>query len=251
MSLGLTIVNYNETNIAYYLEDYVTEITYKCSLTKPCREVHMKIPFAVFSQAFPAHYIDTGSTMEVYCGSRNIFRGKVITSSLSSDETLELDCFDYIWWLMRSKVCYNFQELTAKECIKRILDDLEIGYSDNGILTGDTDSITINRLIKNKTAYQAIMQICTELHRNNGNYYYIFMDASGNVGVRTCDMFWSNQTIQPCSDPTSPTPDGNMISFSYNRDMSNMVTRVKVYNSKGEAVDLSEESSEDDEGDDE
>ena len=68
------------------------------------------------------------------------------------------------------------------------------------------------------------MQICTELHRNNGSYYYVFMDVSGNAGVRTCDKYWSNQTIKPCSDPTLPVPDGNIISFSYNRDMSEMLT---------------------------
>lgn len=243
MSLGLTIINYNEHGEPYHLENFVSELSYRCSLDKPCQEITMKITFAIFSQAFPAHYIDTGSRMEVYRGDKAVFKGRVITSNMTSSETLELTCFDYVWWLMRSKVCYNFQNMSAKMCIKQILDDLEIGYSDNGILTGESNDITINRLIKNKTAYQAIMQICTELHKANQNYYYVFMDVSGNVGVRTCDVYWAKQTLKACSNTSLSNPDGNIISFSYGRDMSEMITRVLAYDSTGTKASLDGSSS--------
>jgi 3D (Asp-Asp-Asp) domain-containing protein len=64
------------------------------------------------------------------------------------------------------------------------------------------------------------------------------MDVAGNINLMACDRYWSKQIIKPCSDPSLPNPDGTILSFTYKQDASDIITRVKIYDSKGNAVDL-------------
>lgn len=83
------------------------------------------------------------------------------------------------------------------------------------------------------------MMIATEVYRNLGTKYFIFMDNVGNVTIMACDSRWSKQTIKPCSSPTLSNPDGNIISFTYKQDASDIITKVAIYDSKGNSVDIS------------
>jgi hypothetical protein len=66
----------------------------------------------------------------------------------------------------------------------------------------------------------------------------MFMDVGGNVNLMPCDTYWSRQTIQAPSSPTLDNPDGDLISMTYKKDASNLVTKVAVYDSKGSPVDI-------------
>ena len=80
--------------------------------------------------------------------------------------------------------------------------------------------------------------------------YYMYMDISGNVALMPCDRYWSKQTIKPCSNPNLANPDGNILTISYKEDASNIVTRVKLYDSNGNAVDFKTGESEESEDED-
>jgi hypothetical protein len=105
-------------------------------------------------------------------------------------------------------------------------------------------------LIKNKSAYDAIMMICTEIHRNNGYYYYVFMDIDGNINVRTCDKYWSNQMIKASSTPNETNPDGTLLTMTYKKDASELITKVQVFDSKGTPVVIGNNASMDNSEDD-
>ena len=235
------------------MTELLISLKFKCSLDKPCQEVTFEIPYGIYSDALPSFYISTGQKFELYEDNRCIFRGKVETTTITADkETETVVCYDYIRTLMKSKVCYLFENISAFDAICTIFDDLEIPYSKDGILGGEDENsagktININHLIKNKSAYDACMMIATEVHTQLGNYYYMFMDVAGNVNLMECDRYWSRQTIKPCTDPSKRNPDGNMISFEYKEDASDVVTRVLLYSSKGGKVDINTGVSEDDE----
>jgi hypothetical protein len=53
-----------------------------------------------------------------------------------------------------------------------------------------------------------------------------------------CDRYWSKQTIQATTSPTLDSPDGNLISMTYKKDASELITKVAVYDSKGNPVDI-------------
>lgn len=248
----LTAFVYDDNGKFTNITDIVVSVKYNCSLDKIAQQVDITLAYGIYS-ALPSFYIGPGQKLELYVDERPIFKGKVIISNLKADEEkIELTCYDFIWYLTKSKVVYNFNNISAFDAVCKIFNDLEIPYSVDGILggaDGEGASINIEHLVKNKSAYDACMMIATEVHNQFGIYYYMFMDVAGNVNLMECDRYWSKQTIKPCSSPSLANPDGTLIALSYRNDMSDMVTRVQLFDSKGNAVDI--ETGESAEGDDE
>lgn len=238
----LNIISYDDSGKMINITDLLVSVKYRCSLDKIAQQVDLILAYGVYSDALPSIYIESGQKIELYYNNICIFKGKAMTSTLKADqEQLELTCYDYIWYLTTSKVAYNFSNMSAYDAVCKIFDDLEIPYSKYGILggpNGEGASININHLVKNKSAYDAVMMIATEVHTQMGTFYYLYMDVEGNVNLMGCDMYWSRQTIKPCSDPSVSNPDGTMISLTYKNDMSNMVTRIELFDSKGNPVDI-------------
>ena len=233
---------YNDNGIMVDISDLLVSVKYTCSLDKPAQQVNITLAYAIYSTSFPSPYVAPGQKLELYSNDTCIFRGKVNTSELKADEEqLDLTCYDYIWHITKSKVVHNFSDISAYDAICKIFDDLEIPYSKNGILGGSESEgakVNINHLIKNKSAYDACMMIATELHTQYGTFYYMFMDIEGNVNLMPCDKYSSKQVIKPCSDPSLTNPDGTMISLSYKNDMTDMITRIQLFDSKGNPVDI-------------
>lgn len=243
MSLSENNVNiYSYKLNGEYIEitDLVSTMKYSCGLDKVSQQLDITMAYGVYSTALASLFIDTGQKIEVYIDRKLYFRGKVETTSLSIDkESITISCFDYIRNLTKSKVCYNFSAISAFKAICKILDDIKVPYSKEGILNGengDEGKLEINHLIKNKSAYDAIMMICTEIHRNNGYYYYVFMDVTGNINVKRCDRYWSNQVIQASTTPNQTNPDGTLLTMTYKKDASELITKVQVFDSKGNPV---------------
>jgi hypothetical protein len=245
MALGksnVIVYIYNSDGTYRDVTNLISSMKYSCSLDKVSQQLDMTVSYGVYSVALPSFFFRTGQKIEVYIDGVCYYRGKIETVTLSvGKESLSLTCFDYIRNLTKSKVTYNFSDMSAFDAIKKIFNDLEIPYSDAGILggvSGEGSKINIKHLIKNKSAYDACMMIATEVYRNFGTYYYMFMDVAGNVNIMACDRYWSKQTIKPCSDPSLPNPDGNIISFTYKEDVSDLITKVAIFDSKGNAVDI-------------
>lgn len=242
MSLGVNIYSYDDNGNYTDITDLITELKYACSLDKISQELNITMAYGIYSTSFPSFYIGTGQKIEVYKNKQCIFKGKVETSTIQAEkESLRLVCYDYIRNLTKSKIVDNFSNVSAFDAVCKIFNDLEIPYSKDGILggtSGEGSKITINHLIKNKSAYDACMMIATEVYRSFGTSYYMFMDIAGNVNLMACDKYWSSQTIMPCSNPNLSNPDGNIISFSYKEDASDIITRVQLFDSKGNPVDI-------------
>lgn len=155
-----------------------------------------------------------------------------------------MTCFDYIWWLLKSKVYYKFTGLSAYDCVKKVFDDLEIPYSNDGIFGGENGEgkdIKIEHIVSGVSAYKCIMMIATELHVQLSYYYYIYMDEAGNVNITRCDKYWSRQIITTANRNNYAITDkvtGNLISGTYSNSMENMITRVLIYDENGEEVEL-------------
>lgn len=243
MSLGSNNVNvyvYKSNGDYIEITDIISTMKYSCGLDKVSQQLDITMAYGVYSTSLASLFIDTGQKIEVYVNKKLYFKGKVETTSLSIDkETATITCFDYIRNLTKSKVVYNFSEISAFDAVCKILSDLQIPYSEQGIFDGkggQEGSLQINHLIKNKSGYDAIMMICTEMHRNNGYYYYVFMDMAGNVNVMRCDRYWSNQTIKASTTPNQTNPDGILITMTYKKDASDLITKVQVFDSKGNPV---------------
>ena len=230
------------------IDNLITEISMQCGLDKPYVTLNFTIPYGIYSKSIPSYWLDTGTKVEMYDFiSGNLkFVGIVDKAKISGkEEKLEVTCNDYVYNLTKSRVYYNFKNMSAYDCVKKIFDDLEIPYStDNesgldsifGGRKSDDGNIAINHIVKNKSAYETIMCIATDCHMSLGYYYYVYMDAAGNVGVNTCDRYWAGQTIESGKD-------GNLLDCSYSKDSSDIVTKIICYTSEGDEEDLDEDSS--------
>jgi hypothetical protein len=241
---NMNVYIYNSDGSYKNVTDLISSMKYSCGIDKVSQQLNLKMAYGVYNTALPSFFFDTGQKIEVYINDSCYYRGKIETVEMSVDkETLTLDCYDYIRNLTKSKVCYNFTNISAYDAISTIFKDLNIPYSEGGIFGGKGanaigSNLQINHLIRNKSAYDACMMIATEVHRNTGIFYYMFMDVGGNVNLMPCDTYWSRQTIKACSTPNLPNPDGIMINMNYKKDASDIITKVAVYDSKGNPVDI-------------
>lgn len=239
-----------ENNISVYvykpnggyieISDLIITMKYSCGIDKVSQQLDITTAYGIYSTALASIFIDTGQKIEVYINSKLYYKGKVETISFSVDkETITITCFDYIRNLTKSKVVYNFSEISAFEAVNKIFKDLQIPCSDEGIFdgkNGDMSKIEINHLIKNKSAYDACMMIATEVYRNKGHKIYMFMDTAGNVCLMPCDRYWSKQTIKASTTPNQTNPDGTLLTMTYKKDASELITKIQVFDSKGNSV---------------
>lgn len=254
MSLKNTEVYVYNINRKYNkITDLISSMKYSCGLDKVSQQLDIVLAYGIYSTSLPNLPFQAGQKIEVYIDDLCYYKGKIEIVTISVEkESVSLTCYDYIRNLTKSKVVYNFDKISAFDAVKKIFTDLEIPYSDSGILggtTGEGSKVTITHLVKNKSAYDACMMIATEVYRNFGTFYYMFMDVSGNVNLMACDTYWSNQTIKPCSDTSIPNPDGTIISFTYKQDASDIITKVEIFDSKGNPVDIATGESNDSSGD--
>ena len=228
----------NDTKVD--LSEIITELKFKSSLDNPYQEINFKIPYGIYTNSIPSYYIDTGTHIEIYDLYGEVrYRGAVNKVTINAkNQTLDILVYDYIYNLKQSTVYYNFKGQSAFECIKQILTDLQLQFTDDCILNGvygEDSNIAINHIIKNKSAYDAIMMIATECHKTYGLYYYVYMDLAGNINITPCDKYWARQTIKSC---TAKETNGNLLECNYTKDATDIVTKVIAYSSNGDEIDL-------------
>lgn len=240
---NLMLYAVNQDGIRTEIDTMVTELDMNTELDKPYTTLTFTIPYGIYSKSIPSIFLDTGTRIEMYefNSGKLRFVGTVDETVIDGDkEEQKVTCHDYIYNLVKSKVFYNFKNMSAFDCIKQIFDDLQIPYSVNnknnieGILGGadsDDGRIMIKHIVKNKTAYDAIMCVATECYTMLGHYYYVYMDVAGNVNVTQCDRYWAEQVIKSGKD-------GNILGCSYKKDSSEIITRVICYSSTGEEESL-------------
>ena len=75
---------------------------------------------------FPINPCDIGNLMILKNGSNEIFRGVTITESKNGRSPIVYNCFDYAFYLNKSKAIYQFNKASAKQAITIILNDFNV-----------------------------------------------------------------------------------------------------------------------------
>lgn len=217
----------------YY--DKTIEITSLCSsvkisgsLSSVCRSLDITMGYGIFNTNIPRIDLNAGTLVWAVLDDIEIFRGKIIGNGIKTDDTLEFQAFDFTWYLKQNEVTFNFSNTIAEDATKAILDKLgiKVGYI---YPTG----IVINYLIAQKTAYDAIMEIYTQVSKQTGEKFYLWGDK-GEVNVTLIGEIAANTIIKPCTGLNYA--DGNLISFEYTETMENMVNRVEIYDSNNNLI---------------
>ena len=140
----------------------------------------------------------------------------------SATNQLTFTAYDYLIYLTKSKVTYNFVNVTPEDATQKVCAEL-------GITTGSIAStgIKVNRLIAQKTGYEAIMEMYTQASKSNGKLYIPVMDGTKLSVIEKGETVAGYTLRSQSSDATS-----NVISTHYKDTMDNMINKVTIYDDK-------------------
>ncbi|WP_072060629.1 XkdQ/YqbQ family protein [Clostridium novyi] len=209
------------------ITDLLKSISLSNSLTSVSRQLSCSIYYSITDRKnnilLGKMQIGAGTKIWVTLDGEEIFKGIVIDRILSNEDTLEIIAFNYAYYLNKNTITKNYNNITADSATRDILS--EIGVQAGYIAPSN---IKLRYLLAQKKVYDAIMELYTQVSKQTGKQYFIYMDGI-KVNVGEMGGVLSNTIIKPASDPNTETCDGNLISFSYKDSMGNMINKVKIY----------------------
>ncbi|WP_407308534.1 terminase [Desulfosporosinus sp. SB140] len=191
------------------------------------RKLDIALAYPIWDRSQPRAQIRPGTKVWLLMDGKEIFRGLAWDREINSDsEELTFPAYDYLIYLTKSKVTYNFVNITPEDATRQICFEL-------GVETGDIAStgIKVNRLLAQKTGYEAIMEMYTQASKTNGKKYIPVMDGAKLCVIEKGKVV-TNYTLRSQFDDTN----NNVLSTSYKDTLDGMVNKVKIYDSENNYV---------------
>nr|DAR08792.1 MAG TPA: 43 kDa tail protein [Caudoviricetes sp.] len=235
-NIDLRVQKWNDYNNIIPIQDVCTSIKMNCSLKNITTELQFIIGYE-YNDYYYFNY-EIGDNIYLYINGKLMFCGKITDSTFNlSGYTSTFICYDLAWWVVKNNITYNFnREMSVKDALIRVFgafDFFEYDNIDTYELGKYADMKISKHRIKNKPAKDVLMAIMSDITRVNGIYYYIHMTTTGRIAISECDKYYSGLTIQKSS---SNVVDGNLIDYSVNRSMQNVVNQYRVYDSNCKEV---------------
>lgn len=203
---------------------YCESATFKGGLSDVSRSFDMSFFYSLYDNKYGKPQLNCGDKIKCTWNNADIFQGVVVDRSINSDQSITITTFDYAFYLKQSKVTYNFSNITAEQATGIILKDLgiQVGYLEK-------TNVRISRLIKQKTAYDAIMELYSQVSKQNNKKYFLEV-KQGKCNVMLLGHHTVSKEIR-LADYNNTKNLGNLLSLEYSDTMGNMINRVKVYDS--------------------
>ena len=236
-NIKLKIVKYNSvTN--YYVEDYCTSIKLSNSLSQISSELVFSLPYATMSNNLLPVNIEMGDNITLFYKDNQIFNGKVTDTDLKGKaQELTVTCFDYTWWICKSNITKNFNDISIGSALDYIYSLLGAVYYLGDELGNNKNIMIKNHLVKKKPASKVLYAIYNEITKINGIYYYMHTLGDGvTITITEVDKYFSGLTIKPPTNGVNGVNeiDGNLIDFEITKSMQNMISRVDFFKTTGE-----------------
>ena len=138
------------------------------------RKLDITLAYPIWDRNQPRTQIAPGTKVWLLLDGKEIFRGIAWDRTINSaGEELTFPAYDYLIYVTKSKVTFNFSNITPEDATREICAEL-------GIDIGDIASagIKVNRLIAQKTGYEAIMEMYTQASKTNDKQYIPVMDGT-------------------------------------------------------------------------
>lgn len=189
------------------------------------RKLEVSLAYSIFDRNQPRTQVGPGTKVWAILDGKEIFRGIVWDRQLNSSEELSFTAYDYLIYLTKSKVTYNFKNITCQDATKKICSEL-------GITVGTLASTgRFNRIIQAKSAYEAIMEMYTQDSKLTGNQYIPVMDGL-KLNVIKKGSIVSNFSLNLQLNSN----ENNISSVNYSDSIDSMVNRVKIYDDKNNLI---------------
>lgn len=231
-NLILRLTKYDHPSDILELQNYCTSIKLSNSFSQIAAELNFEIPYATTSSSLLAINIEIADKIILLYKGKQIFSGKVIDLDLKGKaESLSVSCFDYCWWLCKSNITKNFNNISIIQALASVYGEVGAEWQIEAEL-GTNGNIMLNsHLVKDKPVPKVLQAIYSEVTKQTGVYYYMHQADNGMCVITEADKYYSGLTIQA---PTSlKSADGNLIDYEISESMQNMVTRIALYNEDG------------------
>ncbi|WML35945.1 terminase [Clostridium sp. OS1-26] len=221
------------------ITDFCKTVQISGDVQQCARKLDINMAYSIRDKNQPNAQIGPGTIIYVSLDFKEIYRGVVVDREINSGaQEITFTAYDYLMYFLRSKVTYNFQNIESEYAVEKICKDLGGMY--NYI---PTTGIKINRLIQNKTAYEAIMEIYTQVNKVNNIKYMPYADydmfSVMEKGEVITNQEWHSYTGTVDVNAVL-SPDLNMAGTVYKDTSSNMVNKVKIYDENGNAIGATE-----------
>lgn len=205
------------------LTNVVQSISNTGDKSQAARKIDLTFAYPIWDRNQPRPQVSPGTKVWMLLDGKEIFRGVVWDRTIDSgSNALTFMAYDYLIYLIKSKVTFNFTNITPEVAAVKICAEL-------GITPGNlaTTGIKVSRLIAQKTGYEAIMQMYAQASKLNGKQYIPTMDGT-KLNVIEKGALIANYTLRSqINDLTS-----NVLSTNYRDTMDGMVNKVKIYDDK-------------------
>lgn len=208
----------------------IKSITISGSKDEVARKLEATFFYSIFDRNHEHVQIGVGAKIWILLDGKEIFRGIVWERELNSHEELVITAYDYLIYLLKSTVTYNFKSILAEDAVRKIIGDL-------GLQCGNVPrtGIRVSRILQDKTAYEAIMEIFTQVSKQNKKQYIPVCEGT-KIKIIEKGSIIVNHTLTTINAFQKENNIGNILSTSYKDTMDNMCSRVKIYDDKGNYI---------------
>lgn len=212
-------------NLTTNITPICKSISISGSTSQVARKLDVSLAYSIFDRNQSRTQVGPGTKVWVVLDGKEIFRGIVWDRELSSGEDLTFTAYDYLIYTTKSKVTYNFKNISANDATKKVCSEL-------GISIGSLASTgRFNRIIQGKAAYEAIMEMYTQDSKVTQKQYIVIMIGTKlNVFVRGAIVADFSLISQLNSN------NSNISSMSYKDTLDSMINKVKIYDDKDNLV---------------
>jgi hypothetical protein len=203
------------------ITNVVKSISISGDKAQAARKLDVTLAYPIWEQAQPRTQIGPGTKVWLLLDGKEIFRGITWDREINSaNEELTFVAFDYLIYLTKSKDTFNFVNTSPEDATRKICSLL-------GVEAGNIAStgIRVNRLIAQKTGYEAIMELYTQASKINRKKYIPVMDGA-NLCVIEKGKVIADYVLKSQIDGIG----NNLVSSSYRDTLDGVVNNVKIFN---------------------
>ena len=174
---------------------------------------------------FANYEIEIGSKVVMYSNDLPVFRGIVVSASRSGVDTINYKCFDYAFYLNKSEVLIQFNNVSVTTALNRLC-------SENGIAVGAITNIAtmVNKIYSGDKISDVIKDLLKLATNETGNKYRLEV-RDGKLFIEDYTELIVTATYTPAKGAEPFDVTKIIGSFSSSYTIEDMATRVLVVSS--------------------
>lgn len=218
-----------------------TDITYlvgKLNLNSNIDTLGDQLDFDMPYASYLKYEVNEGDTVRLFSGKKEVFLGIVVTKRNKTDNR-EFNCFDFAFYLNKSKIIKQFRNVSADTAIKQLLNEFSVPVGEISSMP-----VVINKIYYDKEVSEVLKDILEEVNKATGVRYLMEMNG-GKLYIYKDTEKVVKATVK-LADNVAPVDCMNTISNPIKtRSIEEMKNNIKLYVGNEDKVQVYAESKDD------